>query len=116
MSSRTVYIRHNDPASCVREISARAERVGLEMHPLRRDQPGDRFSKLILGTHNFVRTSGRGAEADRLHVLEHITHTTVIVGVPSADDRKVAAVVEDLDAVVFDGTTVRDSSGEDLLV
>jgi len=122
MNNCTIYLRHDDPIECIQEISVRASKVGLEIHPLVKEKPGDKFSQLILGTHNFIQCSARGADESRSRVLKHIAQTTVIVGVPRATDSPlgselsvVAGVVLAMDAIIFDGTTMRDHSGADLL-
>ena len=116
MSSCTIYIRHTSPASCVGNILERSVAASVEVNPLVREKPGDYFSRLILGTHNFARRRVKGREDQCGPVLDFIASTSVIVGVPhSPDTRVLAALTVGMKAVIFDGQTIRDPEGKDLL-
>lgn len=118
MSACTIYVRHSEPRACVAELQRRAEQLHLEIHPLLREAAGDKFSKLILGTHNYARA--RTSATQEHPVLRHILETGVIVGVPDGFSEPatihsgVASVAADMDAIVFDGHTFRDCSGHNL--
>ena len=120
MSSCTIFIRHVSPSVCIEELKSRAVHARLDIHPLVREKPGDKFCGLILGTHNFIRKKGR--EDTVRPVLAFVASTSVIVGVPNAAEGSVsssmerfAALIDGFDAVFFDGNTMLDRTGKDLL-
>lgn len=123
MSSCTIYLKHLDPVACVREITNRAASSQVEVHFKFRKEAGDEFSRLILGTHNFFRTRAKGLEEARRDILQRISEVTVIVGIPRAGNvtgeslvTGVSPLAEKMDAMFFDGFTMRDGSGIDLMI
>ena len=122
MSPCTIFLRSTDPQPAIPGVLHRAQKFGTEVHTLVRQAPRDEFSRIILGAHNFVRSGKCGTDAARQRVLDFILDATLLVGVgqtPPEGERYSVSVVATIggtsDMMVFDGLTLRDSTGSDLL-
>lgn len=93
----------------------------LTLTSLFRGVPQDRFSLMILGTHNAVRMLKNVEEADMRAFAHRVLETKVIVGVvgdPSFDEFAadcITTVARALDGFVFNGQEFMNANGEYIL-
>lgn len=120
MSSCTIYICHQDTNACIDDLNTRAAQVDLKINTLIRVQPGDQFSKLILGTLNHLRKFTHSPKTARRDVMKHVSGCPVLAGVPNAAGgplasckSEVAQIAASMNAMFFDGDTMRDYAGRD---
>ena len=86
-------------------------------------EPGDSFSHLILGMHNFVRRIDTSAVASQRRILAHIAASRSGIGVVAEPDFDAIATTYDLifglarelDGLIFTGSGLIDSEGRLLL-
>lgn len=95
----------------------------LVLSSLVRQNPGDRFSKLVLSMHNFFRTVDTDATANQKFVLGQIENAKLMIGVvatpefASVDSRLdcLWRISEALNAVIFNGDAILDLHGQCIL-
>src|SRR5262249_43453803 len=113
---------HGEPQQWER-IEARFAGSQLSLSSLVRREPFDKFSKLILGMHNFFARIETPSARDQEFVLRRIANAEMLIGItaqPSfrSDDghlKCVAAIAECLDALIFTGTSMLTADGRVIL-
>jgi len=104
----------------IRVPSAKGE---LVFNSLIRIKPGDKFSRLVLGMRNFIRTRGGPDTAIKQQLATRISEAQWMVGVvgtPEFLDEDghldlILGISRKLDSVIFNGSAILDSNGEILL-
>jgi hypothetical protein len=95
----------------------------LRFNKLVQERPGDKFSKMILGMHNYFRKIDTIALGNKDYVLECIGNANLAIGVAadpkfSEEDEHfdiIFAVAEALRGVVFNGSGMLNTQGKMLL-
>lgn len=106
-----------------RSVQTQSGTSELTFNSLTRVTPGDRFSKIILGAHNFARNISQSHETNRQRVLAGITQAQLLVGVvatPKFNEAEhhldyVFGVAKSIDGLIFNGSAFLDSDGNILL-
>jgi len=88
-----------------------------------RIKPGDRFSKLVLGMHNFFNMIDTKNEDEKKIVLKAIENTEMFIGIiadPEFIDEEghfayLFTVARKLNALIFTGEAMQDANGRSLL-
>lgn len=91
----------------------------LSLSNLFRKEPGDKFSKLILSTHNHFRNIETTADAQKQLILNHVTDTQAIIGVVgeptfSESDHHfelIFGIAKDFNGIIFNGNEMLDDAG-----
>lgn len=95
----------------------------LRFSALRREKPGDSFSKLALSTFNFVekiKTKNKVKKEEILRKISNVKMFIGIVGDPEILEAErhfdiIFALSERLDGLIFDGNAIIDKNGDLLL-
>lgn len=88
-----------------------------------RERPGDKFSKMILGMHNYFRNVDTKASNNKEHILQNVGETKLAIGVVadpefSEEDGHfdfIFAVAEKIDGMIFNGEAMLDPKGDMIL-
>ncbi len=86
-------------------------------------KPGDEFSRLILGTHNYFRMIGTQNKRLQNQLLHTIAATNMVIGVKAIPDFDesvghfdlIFAIAETLDGMIFNGNGMIDYEGKMIL-
>ncbi len=100
-----------------------APRATLTFNALLRNEPGDQFSKTVLGGANFFRRVNTDAKNNQSFVKDAILNTKLIIGVVAEPELAEDAGFPDLlfeaahrcDGLIFNGEGMVDTSGDLLL-
>lgn len=118
----------------IREMSAKVDVTGLEnawtkiicngpsttvtFNSMRKIEPGDAFSRLILSTHNFFRTRVKEESEKKDLALRKIKSCALAVGVVAEpdlseeDENCLLDLTRLLEGVIFNGSSLIDSEGQ----
>jgi hypothetical protein len=88
-----------------------------------RERPGDKFSKMILGMHNYFRNVDTRADSNKEHILQKVGETKLAVGVVgqpefSEEDGHfdyIFSVTKKIDGMIFNGEGMLDYKGDMIL-
>jgi hypothetical protein len=95
----------------------------LTLSSLIQDQPGDKFSRLVLSMHNYFRSVETDAMSNKSRVLTRIENLEMMIGVVAEpefveDDsrfRILWRIAECMDALIFNGNAILDLHGQRIL-
>ena len=95
----------------------------LTLSSLVQEQPGDKFSKLILSMHNFFCTVETAAASNQSNVLAHIANAKMLIGIVAEpdfvedDDRldSLWTIAESVNGLIFNGDSMLDLRGQRIL-
>ena len=91
----------------------------ITLSNLFRKEPGDKFSKLILSTHNYFRNIETTADTQKQLVLNHVSNTETIIGVIGepifSESDKHFELIFDIakvsNGIIFNGKEMLDDDG-----
>ncbi len=105
------------------KIEIRTSDSPLALNRQVRVEPGDAFSKMVLGMHNYFRQVNTAADAIKQEVLNRVEHMALLIGVVAEPefvdaDRHydyIFGIAEALGAVIWTGSGVINTEGKVML-
>ena len=95
-----------------------ADGATAKLTALERERPGDQFSRLILGAHNWAeKATGADAQATKARILRQIAETRLIVGVRTSGPAPLGPMRElarRAGGLLFDGVRLHDAADNTL--
>lgn len=106
-----------------RSVSLKSDVSELVFNSMIRQFPGDQFSKLVLGIHNFARGLNGTDTGTTQAALNAIANVQMLVGVVASPEFMeaehhqdyVCGVTRNLGGLIFNGDAILDSDGNELL-